>query len=53
MMKSLLIIKKSYRLLYLYTVTYDKVATRDFIFNASLRRVTKNKSVIAFLNIFT
>ncbi len=51
MMKSLLIIKKSYKLLYLYIITYNKVTTRDFIFNASLRKATRNKSVIILLNI--
>ncbi len=49
-MKSLFIIKKSFRLLYLYIVTYNKVATYDFISNASLKKATRNKPAIAFLN---
>ena len=52
-MKSLLIIKRSFRLFYLYTITRNKVTTRDIISNASLKRATNNKSVIAFLNTFT
>ncbi len=53
MMKSLLIKKKSYRLLYLYIITHDKVTTRDFTSNASLRKAAKNKSVIVLFNTFT
>ncbi len=43
MVKSLLIVKRSHRLLYLYTVTHGKVATRDFTSDASLERAARNK----------
>ena len=43
-MKSIYIIERSCRLLYLYTVTYDKAATRNFISDASLKKAVRNKS---------
>ena len=36
--------KRNHRLLYLYTVTHDKVAMRDFISDASLEKAARNKS---------
>ncbi len=44
LMKSFLIVERSHRLLYLYTVTHDKIMMQDFISDASLERVARNKS---------
>ncbi len=36
--------KKSHKLLYLYTVMHDKVAMHDFISDANLKKAARNKS---------